>query len=130
MNNYPIGDFLIRIKNAYLAGKKELVCPHSKSIASIGKILVDEGYLKKIKEGDNQGRKTITVELLYKGRRAALTDIKIISKPSVHEYFDIKKLKKGGRKFGMSIISTNKGIMTGKNAQKENVGGEVICKVF
>lgn len=127
--NYPTGDFLIRIKNAYAASKKEMSFPYTKAAFAIAKILEEEKYVKKVKEATDEGKRNIIVELLYAGRKPALQDIKLVSKPSVHEYSDLKKIRKESR-YGITIITTNKGIMTAAKAQKAGAGGEIICRVF
>lgn len=127
--NYPTGDFLIRIKNAYAARKKELSFPRTKTAFAIAKILEEEGYVKKVKEVVDDGKKNITIELLYAGRKPALQGISLVSKPSVHEYSDLKKIRHESR-YGITIITTNKGIMTAAKAQKAGAGGEIICRVY
>lgn len=130
---FTIGDFLIQIKNAYMAKKKELSYPSSKVVVSIGKILEKEGYLGKIKTQDvkeKPGRKELVIELKYENRQPAVSDIKIISKPSVHHYVNRTHLRKYAGRYGLSILSTSKGMMTGRQAQKDGVGGELICQVY
>lgn len=128
--NYVIGDFLIRIKNAYLAHKKQVELPYSKAALEIGKILVEEGYLEKISSLEDGKKKNIEAGLKYNGRTPAIIDIKIVSRPSVRYYTSNKEIKKRkGRDFGINILTTNKGIMTSLKAQELGVGGEIICKV-
>ncbi len=126
---YTIGDFLIQLKNAYMAHKKEVVLPHAKIIVSIGQILVDEGYVKKVTVTEQEGRKFVQVELLYKNRRPAMRDVKLISKPSVHRYVTKTNMKRIAGHFGISVLSTSSGVMTGKEALKKGVGGELLCEV-
>ena len=132
---YRIGDFLIQIKNAYGAGKKEIEYPHSKVAESIGKILVKEGYIKsskvknqKSKEGVE--RKGLVIELKYEGRVGAINDVKLVSKPSVHHYIAKNRLGRAVSSHGMAIISTSDGFMTNREAIKKGVGGELICQIF
>jgi len=127
--NYPTGDFLIRIKNAYAAHKKELSFPYTKAAMAISKILEEEGYIKKVKETADGAKKNIVIELKYAGRKPAIQGVNLVSKPSVHEYSDLKKIKRESR-YGITIITTSKGIMTAAKAQKAGVGGELICRVF
>lgn len=126
---YTIGDFLIRIKNAYMAHNKEIVFPYSRVCESIGKILVEEGYIKNIKETTQDEKKQLVVTLLYHGKDGALSDLKLVSRPSVHHYVSRGELKKKNKKFGTFVISTNKGIMTGEKAIKEGSGGELLFVV-
>ena len=150
---YRIGDFLIQIKNAYRAHRKEMEYPHSNVVAGIAQILEKEGFIKSLKvsakggsapggkseklpvrksQGKKVGseRKIITIELKYEGRVPALTDVKLVSRPSVHHYLDKSGLKKGANRHGISILSTSQGIMTGREARKKGVGGEFICQVY
>lgn len=127
--NYPIASFLVQIKNAYMARKKSMVFAHSKIVESIGHILVKEGYLKAINVKDIDGRKTIEVTLLYHSHLPAFSDVKVISKPSIHRYTKKDEVKKSISRFKISILSTNQGIMTARDASKKNIGGELLCVV-
>ncbi len=126
---YTIGDFLIQLKNAYMAHKKEVVLPYAKIIMSIGQILVDEGYVKKVTLVEKDERKYVQIELLYKNRRPAMRDVKLISKPSVHRYVTKNSMKRIAGNFGISVLSTSSGVMTGKEALKKGVGGELLCEI-
>ncbi len=126
---YTVGDFLIQLKNAYMAHKKELTFPYAKIVVALGKILTDEGYVRKSEIKELDGRKIVTVELLYKNKRPALREIKLVSKPSVHKYVTKTNIKKIAGNFGISVVSTSKGVMTGKEALKAGVGGELLCEI-
>lgn len=128
--NYTVGDFVIRIKNAYMARKAEVVTPYSKASLAIGKILVDEKYIKSIKEAEVEGKKRLVVGLLYNGRMPALSGVEIVSRPSVRIYKSKNAVRRGLKDYGVSIVSTSKGMMTDKKANDGKIGGEVICKVF
>ncbi len=125
---YTIGDFLIQIKNGYMGRKKEITIPYSKAVFSIGEILVKEGYVKKV--STKSEKQEILVELLYKDKNPAINEIKLVSKPSIHHYLGSKQIKKRIPRHGIGILSTNRGIMTSRDAQKNNVGGELICQIF
>ncbi len=71
----------------------------------------------------------VNVELLYKNKRPALKDVKLISKPSIHRYVTKTKIKRFAGNFGISVVSTSRGVMTGKEALKQGVGGELICEI-
>lgn len=129
MSNYPIGDFLIQVKNAYLGGKKSITFPYSKVVASIAAILVDEKYASKVREAQMDKRRTLHVELLYYGRTPALSNVHLISKPSLHRFVNKTMLLKYNRGSGIKIFSTSKGVMTGRKAAKQGVGGELICEI-
>lgn len=131
-------DMLIRIKNGYLASQKAVEIPYSKIKEELANILLKEGYLtkieiKKIKSGS--GKKAVEIKILnvvlkYEGRKSALGGIKIISKPSRRTYIKKGKIYDvlGGR--GLLILSTPKGLMTGKEARKKGFGGEVVGKIW
>ena len=126
---YTIGDFLIQLKNGYMAHKKEVVYPYARIVDSLGKILADEGYIKKTSVVENEGRRMVSVELLYKNKRPAMKDVKLVSKPSLHRYVTKTKIKRFAGNFGISVVSTSRGVMTGKEALKQGVGGELICEI-
>lgn len=126
---YPVANFLIQIKNAYMANKKEMNFAQSRMIVSIGKILKEEGFIKDIKESKEKTKKEVTVTLLYKGNYAAIQDVKIISKPSVHKYIGKDAVKKSVNRFNINILSTNQGVMSNKKAVKMGVGGELLAKI-
>jgi len=127
--NDPIGDMLIRIKNGYLARRAVVEVPYSKMKEEIAKLLVKEGYLKKFKI-ENLKFKILKLELKYEGKRPAIEGVKRISKPGVRIYAKAGEIPKVKYGFGITIVSTSKGIMTGKEAKKKNLGGEVICQVW
>ncbi|MBP6913514.1 MAG: 30S ribosomal protein S8 [Candidatus Levybacteria bacterium] len=126
---YTIGDFLIQIKNGYMARKKQLVVPYAKIVLSMGEILAKEGYIKTAEVTDNNGRKMITIQLLYKNKRPALKDVKLVSKPSLHRYVTKSRIKRFAGNFGISVVSTSRGVMTGKEALQQGVGGELLCEI-
>lgn len=126
---YPVASFLTEIKNAYMANKNELVFPYSKMVLSIGRVLKDEGYIKDIKEDKAEGHQVVKVSLLYRKNEAALKDIRIISKPSVHTYVNKAKAKAASSKYDLAIVSTNQGIMSNRKATKLGIGGELLARV-
>lgn len=124
-------DFIIRIKNATLARRKEVVFPYSNLNKEIGKVLVKEGFLENIKEETTKGKKNLKAIITYEKRFPALTGVDIISKPSLRIYENangILEIEKRGRK--TAIVSTNQGVMTGKDAKKKGIGGEVIFTIW
>lgn len=126
--NYPIADMLIRIKNASLARHKELVIPYSKMSLSISKILVARGFIEDIDE--DRKKKEILVKLKFIKRKPAITEIKIISKPSLRVYVSKKGIPRVLGNLGTAILSTPSGLMTAQEARKKGLGGEVICEVW
>ena len=126
---YPVANFLIQIKNAYMANKNEVSFPYSKMVLSIGKVLKDEGYIKDIKEEKGEKHMEVKVTLLYRKNEAALKDVNIISKPSVHTYVNKTKARKSSTKYDVAIVSTNQGIMSNRKATKLGIGGELLARV-
>jgi small subunit ribosomal protein S8 len=126
----PISDILIRIKNAYLAQLKTVSCSHSRPKESLIKLLVANGYLRDYEVVGEKAGKVININLKYEKKVPAMADLKIISKPSLRIYTHMKKIKAvfGGR--GINVLSTSKGLMTGQEARKANLGGELICQVW
>lgn len=123
--NYPVGDFLIQVKNAALAENREIVVKNSKLIESVAKSLKELGYLESVKAKEGQ----LTVVLTYKNREPVLMDLKLISKPGLRIYWGIDELE-AKKKPVYYILSTNKGILTSKKAKKERLGGEVIAEIL
>lgn len=121
-----VGDLLIRIKNGYMASKKEVVAPYSKLSAAICALLHKEGFVGVCEQNDRE----IRIILKYDARKPALTDVKRISKPGRRVYEGKTSLPYVYEGLGIAIISTPKGIMTDKQARKEGVGGEVMAHVW
>jgi small subunit ribosomal protein S8 len=130
--NDPIGDMLIRIKNGYLARKNFVEVPYSRIKEEIARLLVKEGYLRNVKcqMSNVKSEKILRIELKYEGKRPAIEEVKRISKPGVRIYAKAGEIPRVKYGFGITIVSTPKGIMTGKEAKKKNLGGEVICQVW
>ena len=128
--NYTIADFLIRIKNAYMAYKMDVVLPYSKVNLALGTILVEEGYIKSIEEKKDGMKKNLAAKLKYDNRQPAMTDVKIVSTPALHIHVKKHLIPKSYGVHGVTIVSTNEGIMTDKKARKKGVGGKVLCQVF
>jgi small subunit ribosomal protein S8 len=129
--NYLVADFIIRIKNASLARRKQVVMPYSNVNKAVAKTLVKAGLLAEIKESEVDGKKVLLVGLRYENRRPVVSDVKIISKPSLRVYVNAKDVRENaGRDAMTSILSTNAGVMTGKDAAKKGVGGELLFRVW
>ncbi len=128
--NYTIGDFVIQLKNAALARKKELYVPFSNIQKAIGKVLIKEGFLEDVKEEEIEGKKLLYVKLRYQRRRPTVTDIRIISKPSLRVYVGSGEIAKKQGQAKTVILSTNIGLITGKEAIKKKVGGELLFKIW
>ena len=122
----PVAAALIRIKNGYMVGKREVNVKFSKLTLHIMKILQKEGYIEGVKLED----RSILISLKYNARVPALTDIKRVSKPSLRVYKGVRALPSVLNGLGIAIISTPKGIMTDKQARKDKVGGEILAEVW
>lgn len=121
---------LIMIKNAGLAGHESVSVPFSKINFEIAKILAKEGFVGQIFKRGRKIKKYIEINLLYEDKKPKISDVKRVSKSQKRVYVSVKEIWPVKQGYGISIISTNKGLMTGKEARKNNVGGEYICEVW
>ena len=128
----PIADMLTRIRNANTAKHDTVDVPASKMKVSIAEILLNEGYIKAFDIVDDGNFKTIRITLKYGADKneKIITGIKRISKPGLRVYASKEDLPKVLGGLGIAIISTNKGVLTDKEARKQNVGGEVLAYVW
>ena len=130
--NDPIADMLTRIRNANTAKHDTVDVPVSKMKTAIANILVDEGYIAKYEITGEGVQKNLHITLKYgkdKNERI-ISGIKRISKPGLRVYAGSEDMPKVLGGLGIAIVSTNKGVITDKEARKENVGGEVLCFVW
>jgi len=132
MQTDPLGDFLTRIRNAAAAKHQRVDVPVSKLKTEIARILKDEGYISTFKLVDeNKTRKMLRVFLKYTpDRRSVITGVKRISRPGARAYqgfMDIRPVVGG---LGISILTTPKGLMSGRAARKAKIGGELLCEVW
>ena len=128
----PIADYLTRIRNANLAGHRIVEIPASKIKKEITKILFDQGYILsyKFEETENkQGNIKIALKYDKLTKEPVIKKLQRISTPGLRKYSSSETLPRILNGLGISIVSTSKGVMTGKQAAKENVGGELICYV-
>ncbi|OGH47646.1 MAG: 30S ribosomal protein S8 [Candidatus Levybacteria bacterium RIFCSPLOWO2_01_FULL_39_10] len=129
--NHQISDFLIRIKNSAMARRHIVNMPYSNITKQVGLVLKKEGFIENIKEKKEGERRTIEVTIAYEKRRPVVTDIKIVSKPSLRVYKGTKSisdLEKRGKH--IVVLTTNQGVMTGEDAKKKGIGGEVLFEVW
>jgi len=125
----PISDLLTRLRNANLALAPEVEVSHSKVKESIGHILKKEGYIAECSV-EGKPAKKLKLKLKYQGRKGVITGLKRVSKPGLRRYVgatDIPRVLSG---LGTAIVSTPRGVMTGVEARKQNLGGELICYVW
>lgn len=130
MNCDPISDLLARVRNGYMAGQEILSLPFSRINLGILEILTKEGYLDQVEVSGELPSKQISVTLKYVKGTPALSGIKRLSKPGRRLYSVVKDIPKTLGGYGITILSTNKGLMTDKQAKKSNQGGELICQVW
>ncbi len=132
MNTDPIADYLTRIRNASAARKKMVEIPGSNIKREMTKILFDQGYIRDFKFEDDNKQGVITIALKYNPstRVPAITKLQRASSPGLRTYASATKLPRVLNGLGIAIISTSKGLITNKEAKRENVGGEVICFVY
>lgn len=129
----PIADYLTRIRNAQAAGHRMLEIPGSKMKKRLTEILYDQGFVLKYKFDDNNGiNGTIMIALKYDPvtKEPVIRKLERVSKPGLRKYSDVDSLPRVINGLGMAVVSTSKGVMTGKQAKRENVGGEVLCYVY
>ncbi|MBR6054902.1 MAG: 30S ribosomal protein S8 [Bacteroidales bacterium] len=128
----PIADFLTRIRNAYLAGKKIVEIPSSNMKVALTKILCDKGYILSYKVVEAQPVDTIKIALKYHPvtKTPAIKSIMRVSSPGLRKYVDVKSMPRVLNGLGIAILSTSKGVITDKEAKELGVGGEVICYVY
>ena len=127
-----VADFLTRIRNAIQANHRVVESPSSNLKVEIAKVLYEKGYIRKYKVGQVGPGKVIKIALKYDkiSRQSAISGINRISKPGLRKYRKATDLPRVMNGMGIAILSTSKGIMTGKEARTQNVGGEVICHVY
>lgn len=125
----PIADMLTRIRNAALVNKKDVAIPFSKLKFAIAEILVKEGYVSKVEETKTKPA-FIVVTLKYYGHDSAINHLERLSTPGHRRYVKKEKIVKILNGLGLAILSTPKGIMTGTEAVKKNVGGELLCEIY
>lgn len=126
----PIADYLTRVRNAVRANHRVVEIPASNLKKAITKILFDQGYILSYKFDDESVQGTIKIALKYdENKQSVIRKIERVSKPGLRKYVSSTEMPRILNSLGVAIISTSKGVMTGKQARRENVGGEVICSV-
>ncbi|MBN2723660.1 MAG: 30S ribosomal protein S8 [Deltaproteobacteria bacterium] len=127
----PIADFLTRIRNGIKARKSTVSMPSSKMKVHLSEVLKKEGYINNFSVTEDNVFKTLTVELKYDSEnQSAIEGLKRISKPGQRIYAKRDNIPQVRYGLGISIITTSRGVMTDKEAIKNNVGGEVICAIW
>ena len=125
----PIADLLTSIRNANRALKAEIILPHSKIKESAVKLLKEEGYLESFNvEGDV--KRTLRIGLKFQGRKGVITDLQRVSRPGLRCYTSSKEIPMVLGGMGIAVVSTPQGLMTGDDARRQNIGGELLFKVW
>ena len=132
MQTDPIADLLTRLRNAARARHQRVDVPSSKLKTEIARILKEEGYISTFKlVDDNKPRKTLRLFLKYTtDRRSVITGLRRISRPGSRRYLGASEIRSVVGGLGISILTTPRGIMTGRSARQARVGGEVLCEIW
>jgi small subunit ribosomal protein S8 len=127
----PVADFLTRIRNSIRARHQKLDVPASKLKAEIARILKEEGYISNFKTTEENGRAVLRVYLKYgANNEAAIRDLERISRPGCRVYIGHDEIRRVQGGLGISIMTTPRGVMTGRQARREKVGGELLCEIW
>ena len=127
----PVADFLTRVRNAIRAKQQKVDVPASKLKLEIARILKEEGYISNFKATEENGQKLLRVYLKYgTSSEAAISNLNRISKPGCRVYVGRTEIPRVLGGLGINILTTPKGVMTGRDARKSGVGGEILCEVW
>ena len=127
----PVADFLARIRNAMNARHPKLDVPASRLKLEIARILKEEGYISNFKGTEEEGKKVLRVYLKYDANNeGAISNVKRISRPGCRVYVGRNEIPRVLGGLGINILTTPKGVMTGRQARKAGVGGEILCEIY
>lgn len=127
----PIADMLTRVRNALAARHPKVDVPASKLKAEIARILKEEGYIANFKVAEEDGKRTIKIYLKYSADNApVISRIERVSRPGRRVYVGNKEIPRVLGGMGINILTTPRGVMTGRSAHRERVGGEILCEVW
>lgn len=131
MSTDPISDLLTRIRNAVARSREEVIAPASRVKIDILKVLKSEGYITNFKEVNENTRKNLLITLKYdESGLSAISNLKRVSKPGLRVYSEYKTMPRVLNGIGLMIVSTSQGIMSGKDARKQKLGGELLCTIY
>lgn len=131
MTSDPIADMLTRVRNALAARHPKVDVPASKLKAEIARILKEEGYILNYKVAEEGVRKTIKIYLKYgTDNKPVISQIERVSRPGCRVYVGQQEIPRVLGGLGINILTTARGVMTGRNAHREHVGGEILCRVW
>jgi small subunit ribosomal protein S8 len=125
----PIADMLTRIRNAGRALLPTVVIPHSRMKESLAHILKAEGYVAEVAV-EGKVPKKLTLRLKYEGKKCVIEGLKRVSKPGLRNYVGATEIPRVRGGLGVAVVSTSEGVMTGQEARKKNIGGELLCYVW
>jgi len=126
----PIADMLTIIRNAQSARRRTIKVPFSKLKLEIARILERKGFLEKVVKKGKGTKKLIEIKLKYQDKQPFISGLQKVSKPGQPIYVGVRHIKPVRNGYGIAVISTPKGLMTDKEARKQKIGGEIICKVW
>lgn len=126
----PIADMIIRIKNAVLASQESVTIPYSKMKEAIANVLRENNYIDSFEVIEKKVQGDIKINLLYRGKLSVINGVKRLSTPGRRLYTKSNNIPKALSGYGITIVSTSKGLMTDKDAKKSNLGGELICQIW
>ena len=127
----PLGDMLTRIRNALGRKKSKVSTPASKLRARVLDVMKSEGYIRDYAQVDfDNGKSEIEIELKYYEGAPVIREISLVSKPGRRVYVSVKSIPHVANGLGVSILSTPKGVMADHEAREQNVGGEILCRIF
>ncbi|MEL6244671.1 MAG: 30S ribosomal protein S8 [Pseudomonadota bacterium] len=126
----PLGDMLTRIRNAQMRGMTRVSTPASKLRVRVLEVLEAEGYIRGFAEVEREGRRNIEIDLKYYEGEPVIQEIKRVSKPGRRVYSSVNDIPLVRNGLGISILSTSKGVVSDNVARDNNVGGEILCRVF
>lgn len=125
----PISDLLTRIRNATRALLPAVELPHSRIKEGVARILKSEGYVTEVSV-EGKTIKKLKIQLKYQGKKAVIEGLKRVSKPGLRKYVGSTEIPRVLGGMGVSILSTSEGVMTGTQAKKKNLGGELLCYIW
>ncbi len=125
-----ISSMLTQIRNAQMAKKETVSIPYSDLKFEVARVLKENGFLKEAEKKGRKNKKKLEIVLKYQEGAPAISGIKKVSKPSQRIYKGCQEIRKIKAGYGISVISTSKGLMAGEEARKKRVGGEIICEVW
>lgn len=126
----PIADMITRLKNACMAERKDLILPHSRVKEDIVKILKENQYIEDYQLIEKKPQNDIKIILRYVNKLSVITDVKRVSKPGRRVYVKASDIPQTLNGYGLTILSSNRGIIDDKKARKEKVGGEILCQIW